>query len=98
AISLVNRNAQMIQEVRHGGVNVRIGAANRVSLLAKHSRERRHRCSTDANEIDHLNYRGFQKLEYGRRRGEVQTRAYTEWDNNIRPRSVSSGEPVEHGE
>src|SRR5262245_52240369 len=97
-VPLEYRNAKSIQEIRHRRIHIGIRTADRVSLLAKHSREGRHRRTTNAYEIDHLNNRGLQKLENRRRRGEVQTCAHTDWDDNIRARSVSSGAPDQNRE
>src|SRR6266550_3955075 len=45
-----------------------------------------------------LNDCGFQKLEKRSTRREVQTRTHTKRDDNIRARTVSSGEAVQDGE
>ena len=95
-VSLVDRNPEPIEKIRHRRIDVRVRAAHGMALLAKHPRQRRHGCATNSDEVNHLSNRGLQKLEDGRRRGEIQTRAHTEGDDNIRPRSVSSREPIEN--
>src|SRR5215475_2578449 len=97
-VALEHENTETIKEIKHQRINVRVRSADLMSLFAKHPGKRRHRRTANTDEIDHLNNRGLQKLEDGRRRGEVQTRAHTERDDNIRSRSVSSGEAVENRE